>query len=89
MLHLNKSFWLCAVILGASLISACSNIQKHDATTSNIINSAHQRGENQDWPSFGRDYANKRFSENAHSLLYFAQAVCLRFNPGLYKGIEK
>jgi len=61
----NKKLGVYAVVLGASLLVACSNIQKHDVTTNNIINSAHQQGANQDWPSFGRDYANKRFSENA------------------------
>ena len=65
MRHTKKLNGLCLSILAASLLTACSNIQKHDVTTSNIINSPHQQGANKDWPSFGRDYANKRFSENA------------------------
>jgi len=65
MRHTKKLNGFCLALLCASLLTACSNIQKHDATTSNIINSAHQQGANKDWPSFGRDYANKRFSENA------------------------
>jgi len=36
-----------------------------DATTHKISQASQQQGANQDWPSFGRDYANKRFSENA------------------------
>ena len=64
MAHLNKSVGLYALVLGVCLLASCSNIQKHDVTTSNIINSVSQQGKNIDWPSFGRDYANKRFSEN-------------------------
>ena len=52
------------VLIAISLLIGCSTAPKHDAATLNVINASSQNGENQDWPSFGRDYANKRFSEN-------------------------
>ncbi|HWT28547.1 MAG TPA: PQQ-binding-like beta-propeller repeat protein [Methylophilaceae bacterium] len=45
---------LCLILAG---ISACTQIDKKDPTTSHIAQAA--KGE---WPSFGRDYANQRFS---------------------------
>jgi glucose dehydrogenase len=46
----------------STLLAACAT---QDATTHKITQASQQQGENQDWPSFGRDYANQRFSSNA------------------------
>lgn len=41
-----------------ALVSGCSSIHtEHDATTANIVHAS-----NNQWPSFGRDYSNQRFS---------------------------
>ena len=56
---------LAHFILGmamSTLLVACAT---QDVTTRKIAQASQQRGGNQDWPSFGRDYANQRFSSNA------------------------
>lgn len=61
---LNKTVQVSAIALVLSMVAACAAPQKHDVTTTHIINSAKENGANQDWPSYGIDYANQRFSQN-------------------------
>jgi len=61
---LHKKIASYGLLICLSLLTACSSNQTHDSTTRYINNASSQHTENQDWPSFGRDYANKRFSEN-------------------------
>jgi glucose dehydrogenase len=73
-LHINKRYSIMhsshkkiasyGLLICLSLLTACRSNQTHDSTTRYINNASSQHTENQDWPSFGRDYANKRFSEN-------------------------
>jgi glucose dehydrogenase len=49
-----------AAVVGA-LLAGCA---AQDATTRKIAQAGVEVGANQDWPSFGRDYANQRFSAN-------------------------
>lgn len=53
-------YFIVTVALSALLLGCATQ----DATTHKISQAAQQSGANQDWPSFGRDYANQRFSEN-------------------------
>ena len=44
--------------IAIALMSGCASMHaQHDATTGNIIHAS-----NNEWPSFGRDYSNQRFS---------------------------
>jgi glucose dehydrogenase len=55
MLAFNKSIILAFALL--TILTACSALQPKDATTAAISHAA-----NSEWPSFGRDYSNQRFS---------------------------
>lgn len=56
---------LAHFILGISISTLLAACATQDATTHKITQASQQQGTNQDWPSFGRDYANQRFSSNA------------------------
>lgn len=60
----NKLAQVSVIFFALSMLAACASLQKHDATTSRIIESAKQTGANRDWPSYGSDYANQRYSQN-------------------------
>jgi glucose dehydrogenase len=62
--HLFKKLNQLICMSAISLLCACAANITHDTTTQHINESSMQKGANQDWPSFGRDYANKRFSKN-------------------------
>lgn len=51
-------------IVTAALSALLLGCATQDATTHKISQATLQTGANQDWPSFGRDYANQRFSAN-------------------------
>ena len=51
-------------IVSAALSVLLLGCATQDATTHKISQATLQTGANQDWPSFGGDYANQRFSAN-------------------------
>ncbi|HEX5538976.1 MAG TPA: PQQ-binding-like beta-propeller repeat protein, partial [Methylophilaceae bacterium] len=54
----HKQFGLILSTIAVLLVSGCiSPNTRHDATTSNIVHTSAN-----EWPSFGRDYSNQRFS---------------------------
>jgi glucose dehydrogenase len=48
-----------------SLLTLSVQAWAQDATTERIIKASHQNGPNIDWPSFGGDYTNQRFSHDS------------------------
>ena len=55
-MQISKKFWFLGLAL-ATVATGCSSIEDKDATTYNINHAA-----STEWPSFGRDYSNQRFS---------------------------
>lgn len=58
MMSISRKHAVVLFSIAIALMSGCASMHsQHDATTGNIIHAS-----NKEWPSFGRDYSNQRFS---------------------------